>query len=261
MEVHVLQHQANGSSNSRKPYRPPRSSSTSPSAPLNEEDKLQSKETPPRQIPLPFANSTANHYIRESDESDDGDGAPMMINTDMKEDGENDKSDDGEMAIDESSKENDSDGEEATNTLKDQEEPKGNCVADPVSSEVTNSAEAMETEMNEEISSESPKDPMSPEIQVMSSGQAFKPVAGPMSSVTNTVTGPSVLSPPAASLPFGWSWQSGMYPFGMGSGSLPVPTTTFQEDDPLLEPGTNFTLPATVCQESKGGQSLHARSG
>ena len=91
--------------------------------------------------------------------------------------------------------------------------------------------------------------------------QAFKPVAGPMSSVTNTVTGPSVLSPPAASLPFGWSWQSGMYPFGMGSGSLPVPTTTFQEDDPLLEPGTNFTLPATVCQESKGGQSLHARSG
>ena len=169
--MEVLQPQTNGSNNNRKPYRPPRSSSTSPSGTLDEEEKPTKGSSRP--IPLPFANSKTNHYVGESDESDDGDGVSMMIHTDGKEDGENDKSDGSEMAIDESLKENDSEGEgeEDGTTLKLQEEPKSNCGAEPEPNTTTNIVETMETETPGEISPESPKDPMSPEIQVMSSGQ------------------------------------------------------------------------------------------
>ena len=172
--MEVMHHQPNGTRKGHRQVRPPSQGSTNESA-SDVEQQLNTRGEGSH-IALPFANSTTSHYVPDSDDSDT-ESRPMLINTEGKEEAEVDKLEDEDM-----------DAEKA-NYDASEEAPADQDAASESENHTSSSAlsggniekfagerqpETSELPMDTTVSADKEdihKDPMSPEIQVVSSGQ------------------------------------------------------------------------------------------
>ena len=172
--MEVMHPQPNGARKGHRQVRQSSQGSTNDSASDVEQSlSLRGEGT---HIALPFANSGTTQFIPDSDDSDT-ESRPMLINTEAKEEAEVDKVEDEDMDAEKGNY----DAPEEAATEEEGESESGNCAS---SSALSGSniekfsgelqPEASELPMDTTASAdkeESHKDPMSPEIQVVSSGQ------------------------------------------------------------------------------------------
>ena len=169
----VLHHQSNGAS--RKGHRQVRQPSQgSSSEAASDSEQIHTREGP--HIPLPFANS-ATHYVPDSDDSDT-ESRPMLINTEAKEDPEAERieeEEEGKANCDipeETGMEQDAPSESGSHASP--SALSGSNTQKFASEREHQSSEEelpMDTAASADDKEEIHKDPMSPEIQVVSSGQ------------------------------------------------------------------------------------------
>lgn len=169
--MEVMHHPTNGARKAHRQVRQPSQGSTNESASDIEQPLTSRGEG--SHIALPFANS---NYVPDSDDSDT-DSRPMLINTEAKEEAEVDKIEDEDMDAAKVSY----DASEEAATEPDAESDTGNHTSSSALS--GGNVEKFAVEMHPETSElpmdttanvdkeEVHKDPMSPEIQVVSSGQ------------------------------------------------------------------------------------------